>query len=123
MKSIALAALIAATCLAPSLAAAQLAAAKPVALGLTRLQLEDADLVDVKGREIGEVELLVIDRNGAVVALIVEIDQNDPKPDHLVQIPLTGLAAVPDPDDRGEFDVQTRQGVDELLAMPAVALR
>ena len=36
---------------------------------------------------------------------------------------LTGLTAVPDPDDRGEFDVQTRQGVDELLAMPAVALR
>ena len=117
MKPIALATLIAA-CLAPSLAAAQ-----PVALGLTRLQIEDADLVDLQGRELGEVERLVIDSGGKVTHLIVEIDRNDPKPDHIVQIPLTGLAAVPDPDDRGEFDVQTRQGVDELLAMPAVALR
>ena len=117
MKPIALATLIAA-CLAPSLAAAQ-----PVALGLTRLQIEDADLVDLQGREIGEVERLVVDSGGKVTHLIVEIDLNDPKPDHIVQIPLTGLAAVPDPDDRGEFDVQTRQGVDELLAMPAVALR
>lgn len=115
MKPIALATLIAA-CLAPSLAAAQ-----PVALGLTRLQIEDAD--DLQGREIGEVERLVVDSGGKVTHLIVEIDRNDPKPDHIVQIPLTGLAAVPDPDDRGEFDVQTRQGVDELLAMPAVALR
>ena len=117
MKPIALAALIA-SCLAPSLAAAQ-----PVALGLTRLQIEDADLVDLKGREIGEVERLVVDAGGKVTHLIVEIDRNDPQPDHVVQIPLTGLAAVPDPDDRGEFDVQTRQGVDEFLAMPAVALR
>ncbi len=118
MKPIALAALIAATCLAPSLAAAQ-----PVALGLTRLQIEDADLVDINGREIGEVERLVMDAGGNVTHLIVEIDQNDPKPDHLVQIPLTGLAAVPDPDDKGEFDVQTRQGVAELLALPATTLR
>ena len=122
MKPIALAALVA-VCLAPSLAAAQPAPAKPVALGLTRLQLEDADLVDLNGREIGEVERLVIDRNGAVVGLLVEIDQNDPKPDHIVRIPLTGLAAVPDPDDKGEFDVQTRQGVAELLTLPATTLR
>ena len=117
MKPIALATLIAA-CLAPSLAAAQ-----PVALGLTRLQIEDADLVDLQGREIGEVERLVVDSGGRVTHLIVEIDQKDPKPDHIVQIPLTGLAAVPDRDDRGEFDIQTRQGVAELLALPAVALR
>ena len=123
MKSIALAALIAANSLAPSLAAAQPAATKPVALGLTRLQLEDADLVDVNGREIGEVERLVIDRNGAVVGLIVEIDQNDPKPDHITRIPLTGLAAVVDPDDKGEFDVQTNQSVADLLALPATTVR
>ena len=117
MKPIALAALIAA-CLAPSLAAAQ-----PVALGLTRLQIEDADLLDLQGRELGEVERLVVDDGGKVTHLIVEIDQKDPKPDHIVQIPLTGLAAVPDRDDRGEFNIQTRQGVAELLALPAVALR
>lgn len=117
MKPIALATLIAA-CLAPSLAAAQ-----PVALGLTRLQIEGTGLVDLQGREIGGVERLVVDSTGRVTHLIVEIDQNDPKPDHIVQIPLTGLAAVPDPDNRGHFDVQTRQGVNELLAMPAVAPR
>ena len=70
MKSIALAALIAATCLAPSLAAAQRPATKPVALGLTRLQLEDADLVDANGREIGEVERLVTDRAGNRMAWV-----------------------------------------------------
>lgn len=117
MKPIALATLVAA-CFAPSLAAAQ-----PVALGLTRLQIEDADLVDINGREIGEVERLVVDADGKVTHLIVEIDQNDPIPDHIVQIPLTGLAAVPDPDDKGEFDIQTRQGVAELLALPATPLR
>lgn len=123
MKSIALAALFAATCLAPPLAVAQPAPAKPVALGLTRLQLEDADLLDANGREIGEVERLVMDRNGAVIALIVEVDQNDPTPDHIVQIPLTGLVAVPNADDKGEFDVQTSQSVADLLALPATTVR
>ncbi|HVK41063.1 MAG TPA: PRC-barrel domain-containing protein [Phenylobacterium sp.] len=113
MKPIALATLIAA-CISPSLAAAQ-----PVALGLTRLQLEDADVVDLQGREIGEVERIVTSPEGRVTGLILEIDQRDPKPDHIVQVPLTGLAAVPDRDDRGAFDVQTRQGVAELLSMPA----
>ena len=87
------------------------------------LQLEDADLVDANGREIGEVERLVTDRAGNVVALIVEIDQVDPKPDHIVKIPLTGLVAVPDPDDQGDFDVQTSQSVEDLLALPATTVR
>ena len=77
----------------------------------------------LQGREIGEVENFMVGPKGDVVGLIVEIDQRDPKPDHIVQIPLTGLAAVPDPDDRGEFDIQTRQGVAEFLAMPAASLR
>ena len=110
-------ALAAAACLAPTLAAAQVAA-----LGLTRAQLEDADLIDARGREIGEVERVVTGADGAVTGLIVEIDQRDPKPDKLVQIPLTGLKAVPERGDAGSFNIQTQQTVEQLLASPAASL-
>lgn len=117
MKPIVLAGLLVA-CVLPTAAVAQ-----PVALGLTRLQLEDADLVDAKGREIGEVERVLVDAKGAVTELIVEIDRPDPTPDHIVRIPLTSLSAIPDPDEPGDFDIQTQLTIDDLLALPATSVR
>lgn len=93
------------------------------ALGLTRHQLEDADLIDARGREIGEIERVVNGADGKVTGLIVEIDQRDPTPDKHVQIPLTGLKAVPEARDPGDFNIQTQKTAADLLAMPAVALR
>ncbi|CAN7651650.1 PRC-barrel domain-containing protein [Phenylobacterium sp. LjRoot225] len=95
------------------------AVAQSAALGLTRHQLEDADLVDAQGREIGEVEKLVVGPNGNVTGLIVEIDQRDPTPDRRVQIPLTGLKSVPERGDPGDHNIQTQRSVAELLALPA----
>ena len=113
-----IAALAAAACLAPAAASAQSAA-----LGLTRAQIEDADLVDANGREIGEVERVVAGADGTVTGLIVEVDQRDPQHDKLVQIPLTGLKAVPDRGDAGDHNIQTRQTAAQLLAMPAATLK
>jgi hypothetical protein len=93
------------------------------ALGLSRHQLEDADLINAQGREIGEVERVVIAADGQVSGLIVEIDQRDPKPDRHVQIPLTGLKAVPEPRDPGDFNIQTDKSANELLALPAAPTR
>jgi len=109
--------LLAAASLSPAAALAQ-GAAGP--LGISRHQLEDADLVDARGREIGEVEGLVAGADGVVTAVIVEVDQRDPKPDRRVQLPLSGLKAVPDRGDPGEFNVQTQQTVEQLQALPAV---
>lgn len=103
---------VAAVCLAPSLAAAQ-----AVALGLTLDQLEDADLIDGSGREIGEVERVVTGADGRVIGLIVELDERDPTPDKLVQIPLDGLKAVPERGGGGH-DIQTRQSKAELMKLP-----
>ncbi len=105
-----------AVALVPAAASAQSA---ETPLGITRHQLEDADLLDARGREIGEVEALVAGPDGKVTGLMVEIDQRDPKPDHRVQIPLTGLKAVADRGDPGEFNIQTTKTATELLALPA----
>lgn len=109
-----LAVLLTAALLAPS-AFAQTA---PGPLGLTAEQLDDADLIDPQGREIGEVENLMLGANGYVVGLIIEIDQRSPKPDRRVQIPLADARAVPDPTNPGAFNVQTRQTREQLLALP-----
>lgn len=115
MKTLMLA-LFAAASLTPALAQAQ-----TVGLGLTHHQLEDADLVDSKGKEIGEVERVIIGADGQATALIVELDQRDPKPDRHVQIPLTGLKAIPEARDPGDFNIQTTQTLTELLALPDAA--
>lgn len=105
--------LLAAASLSPGLAQAQ-----TVPLGLTHHQLEDADLIDAKGKEIGEVERVIMGADGKATALVVELDQRDPKPDRHVQIPLTGLKAIPEPRDPGDFNIQTGQALTELLALP-----
>lgn len=118
MKTLTLA-LVTAAMLTPALGHAQ----ADGALGLTRHQLEDADLIDAGGREIGEVERVVVGADGKVTGLIVEIDQRDPKPDRHVQISLAGLKAVPEARDPGDFNIQTDKSQADLLALPVVAMR
>lgn len=91
-------------------AAAQQAA---LALGLTREQLEDADILDPTGREIAAVEQVVMDSAGKVTGLLVEIDDTDP--DRNVIIPLDGLIVVEQGHDRNLRGPITR---DQLLAQP-----
>lgn len=84
-----------------------------IALGLTREQLEDADILDATGREIVEVEQVVMDSSGKVTGLLVEIDDTDP--DRNVTIPLDGLVVVEHGHDRNLRGPLTR---DQLLAKP-----
>lgn len=100
------------------LAPAAYAQTAPGPLGLTAEQLDDADLLDPQGREIGEVENLMLGANGDVVGVIIEIDQRTPKPDRRVVVELSSLRAVPDPTDPGEFNVQSSQSREQLLALP-----
>lgn len=84
-----------------------------LALGLTRDQLEDAELLDATGAEIGEVERVVTDPSGAVTGLLVEIE--DTTPDRHVTIPLDGLTVVAHGDDHDLRSTHTRAA---LIAMP-----
>ena len=91
------------------------AAGPGTALGLTQRQLEDADLKDRTGRDLGDVEGVVTDGSGAITHLLVEID--DTSPDRYVHVPISGLTALRDGDD---WDVQGDLTREQLLAMPAV---
>jgi len=89
------------------------------ALGLTYLQLEDADLVDAAGREIAEVERIDADRAGTIGGLVVEL-KGSPADGKMVRVPITGLTIVPDGDD---WDLRTDATGAELAALPPVPAR
>lgn len=61
-----------------------------LALGLTRKQLEDADLVAANGADLGDVEALVMDGAGRVTQVVVELDGPE---DIKVQVPLDKVRA------------------------------
>ena len=109
---------LAAAALAPFMAHAATNAVTAIQ-DLTPAQLEDADLLDKNGREIGEVERVLTGPDGKLRGLIVELDQRDPTPDKHVEITLKGLTVVPERNDPGDFDIKTDQTKDALLALPA----
>jgi len=89
------------------------------ALGLTYLELEDADLVDASGRELAEVERIDADAAGTIGGLVVEL-KGPPVDGKMVGIPITGLSIVPDGDG---YDLRTVQTGDQLAALPAAPPR
>ena len=91
--------------------------APTVALGLTMEQLDDADIVDASGREIGDVERVLTDASGAVTGLVVEVDDTDP--DRHVTLPLEGLTVVQDGNDH---DLRVAMTRDQLNALPETKL-
>ncbi len=94
------------------------AGAPQVALGLTERQLLDADLVDSAGNELGDVEGLVRAADGTVDRLLVEIE--DTTPDRFVHVPVNGLTAFDDGDDK---DLRTTMTRAQLMALPEVRSR
>ncbi|QQN75063.1 PRC-barrel domain containing protein [Croceicoccus sp. YJ47] len=78
------------------------------ALGMTEMQLMDADLVDAAGEDLGDVEGVVRDASGTVTALNVERDGG------MVAVPLDSLTRM---DIDGEMDVQTTLSPEELDAL------
>ena len=85
------------------------------AFGLTTKQIEDADLVDVSGKDLGDIHRVETDASGNIDAVIVEIADTDP--DRFVRLPLTRLTAVADGDD---WNLRAATSRAELIALPQV---
>jgi len=91
------------------------AGAEPAALGLTELQLLDADVFGAAGVELGDVQRIMRDASGQVTGLLVEIE--DSNPDRYVELPLEGMTVTQRGDDT---DISTTLTRDQLIAMPEI---
>lgn len=102
---------------APTVTATNLPSASGpgTAFGLTTKQIENADLVDVAGKDLGDIHRVETDASGNIDAVIVEIADTDP--DRFVRLPLTRLTAIADGDDWNLRAVTSRA---ELIALPQV---
>ena len=84
-----------------------------LALGMTRKQFEDADLVSATGVDLGDVETIVLDSAGTVTHLVIEIDGPE---DVKVLLPLEKVSVFTQAD--GDKDLKTSMTKNELLALP-----
>lgn len=102
---------------APTVAATNLPAASGpgTAFGLTTKQIEDADLVDVAGNDLGDIHRVETDASGNIDAVVIEIADTDP--DRFVRLPLARLTAVAD----GEaWNLRAATSRAELIELPQV---
>ena len=84
--------------------------------GMTREQLEDADLLSRDNTDLGDVETLIADPQGRLTHVVVELEgPGDPK----VQVPVGDLEAV---DNNGEKDLITDLTAAQLQALPTWAM-
>lgn len=102
---------------APTVTASNLPSASGpgTAFGLTMKQIEGADLVDVSGKDLGDIHRVETDASGNIDAVIVEIADTDP--DRFVRLPLTRLTAIADGDGWNLRGATSRA---ELIALPQV---
>ena len=84
-----------------------------VALGLTELEILDADLVNSAGQETGDVKALARDAGGKPTGLVVQVDK--PGPDRHVTLPLDGLSTVRD---GTGWNIVSPLSRDELAKLP-----
>ena len=83
--------------------------------GMTRQQLEDADLLSRENTDLGDVETLIADPAGRLTHVVVELEgPGAPK----VQVPVGALRPV---DNNGEKDLTTDLTAAQLQALPAWA--
>ena len=90
---------------------AQTAAA--VALGMSRDELEDADVISSDNTDLGDVETLVLNAGGQVESIVVELE--GPGDRHVV-VPIGQLTSLTRGDDK---DLTTTLTAAELAALPA----
>lgn len=84
-----------------------------VALGMTRQQLEDADLISSEMTDLGDVETLVLDPAGAVSHVVVELEGAD---DINVSVPIAQVRSHRDA--QNQYDLQTDLTAAQLQALP-----
>lgn len=87
------------------------------ALGLSEVQLLDADLRSASGEDLGDVEAVLRNAQGVVDRLVVEIDNTNP--DRFVEVPIAGLTTMVRGDDT---DLSTTMTREQLLALPDAVL-
>lgn len=68
-------------------------------LGVTVRQLDDADLIGEDGRDLGDVEYVLLSADGEASAVVVELDDDRFGDDRYVKIMLEGLTLREDVDD------------------------
>lgn len=83
-----------------------------LAFGLTRDELEDADLLSSNNVDMGDVETLIINAAGDVTDLVVELDGPG---DRKVVVPLAQVTSLRQGDDA---DLVTTLTADQLSALP-----
>lgn len=85
-----------------------------VAFGMTRDQLEDADVLSTDNTDLGDVETLVLDAAGTLTGVVVELEgPGDPK----VVVPIAQLNSITTAD--GSKDLTTPLTAAQLQALPA----
>ncbi len=84
------------------------------ALGLTEMQLLDADLLGANGVDLGDVEAVLKGADGTADRLLVEVGGS--KPDKFVAVPIAGLAVIRQGDD---IDLSSEMTKAEIMALPA----
>ncbi len=85
-----------------------------LAFGMTRQELEDADLVSANYTDLGDVDTLVLDANGTLTHVVIELEGPG---DHKVALPIDQVRGIAHDD--GKFtDVTTDLGAAQLAAMP-----
>lgn len=89
--------------------------ATAVAMGMTRQQLEDADVLSAANTKLGEVETLVLDAGGQATHVVVELEgPGDPK----VVVPIDQLRSIAQ-NNGADVDLTTDLTAVQLQALPA----
>ena len=88
--------------------------ATALAFGMTRAQLEDADLVSSDYTDLGDVETLVLDAAGTLREVVIELEGPG---DRKVAVPITSIRGAAR--DNGAFrDLTTELTAAQLAALP-----
>ena len=98
----------------PVMQAETAASEAAVALGMTRAQLEDADLVSATGVKLGDIETLVVDAAGKVTHMVVELEGPS---DVKIQLPADKVRAYTAPN-RNDRDLTTDLTSAQLASQP-----
>jgi hypothetical protein len=88
-------------------------ASAAVAFGMTRDQLEDSDLVSADNTDLGDVETLVLDPQGRLTHVVVELEGPG---DLKVLVPAGDISSV---ERTGERNLSTALTLAQLQALPA----
>jgi hypothetical protein len=89
-------------------------ASAALAFGMTREQLEDADLLSSTNTDLGDVETLVLDPAGRLTHVVIELEGPG---DRKVAVPLADLSSVA-LNNAASVDLSTRLSAAELSALP-----